>query len=556
MTILFPFFKFYKRYSGIISIGMTLALLTLLASVFLLSLSGWFLAGAAVAGFSGAYTFNYMLPAVGVRGAAITRTASRYAERLVSHNTTFKILAFLRVLAFETITPLSPGQLENYQKSDLLNRFIADIDNLDHFYLKLLSPFITALVVIVAIYFGIHYFNPTLAYCIASALLLTTLSIPLLFYRVSKPVGEILIHYKSDYRNQIITYLQGQHELAVFDALFRFRHALDETENKWLALQKKQAVLIHLAQSMVILIVGFLTLLTIWLSIKVGLDYHSPILALIVFVCLASNEILAPLPNAFIYLGQVVASAKRITELFQEKPDIIFKKTNVNAITSPFSVTIENMAFQYPKQLTPVLTAISIILEPKQHIALIGKTGCGKSTLLKLITRGASPLKGQIYFNHIPISDFDEPSLRRMIAVVPQQIDILNDTLRNNLLIANESANDPQLIEALHQVGLTKLLHDPDGLSLWLGDSGRSLSGGETRRVGIARALLHKSPLILMDEPTESLDVETEKQMIALIRHVYKDKTLLMATHRLTNHQMFDTIYRLEDGNLIRDSMK
>lgn len=553
MSALLPFLKLYKRYLINIIIGIALTLVTLLSSIFLLGLSSWFLAATATVGLAGIYTFNYMLPAVGVRGAAILRTACRYAERLVSHNTTFTILSFLRTLAFKKIMPLSPSQLQHYQKSDLLNRFIADIDNLDHFYLKLLSPFIAALLITFAVYFSLSYFHKTLAIIISTVFLITLIFILPFFYQISKPVGEMLTKQKSEYRKLIISYLQGQSELMIFNARSRFRDNLDEIENKWLINQKKQTTLTSLVQNLIILITGLLTIAVIWLSTTITLDHDSPLIAIFVFVCLASNEILTPIANAFIYLGQVTASAKRITELFNQKPDIIFSEQSKTAITSPFSITLENVVFSYPQQITSALNHISLTIEAKQHVALIGKTGGGKSTLLKLITRWADPQQGTVCFDQIPITDFDETTLRQMMAVVPQRIDILSDTLRNNLLIADQWASDEKLIEVIYQVGLSKLLGEKAGLSVWLGENGRTLSGGEIRRIGIARALLHKAPLILMDEPTESLDSETKRQIITLINKVYKHKTVLMATHRLVDNQLFDKIYSIDSGRLTHE---
>ncbi|WP_392566734.1 cysteine/glutathione ABC transporter ATP-binding protein/permease CydC [Utexia brackfieldae] len=549
MKVLLPFLKLYRRYIASMLLGMLLALVTLLASLFLLSLSGWFLAATAAVGFAGLYTFNYMLPAAGVRGAAILRTVSRYAERLVSHNTTFKILSFLRTLAFNKILPLSPAQLQQYQKADLLNRFIADIDHLDHFYLKLLSPLISALLVTATIFVSLSYFDYSLACLISIVLLATILITPFIFYRAGKPIGQQLAQQKSDYRQHVVGYLQGQAELTLFSAQARFRQQLDAAEAEWLVSQKRQSTLNSLAQSLILMIIGLLTAAVLWLCIG-GIDhYDSPISALFVFICLASGEMLAPIPGAFVYLGQVIASATRVTQLFEQKSTILFPTEGKPAISDKIAVTLTNICFNYPKQMAPILDNASIWVDAGQHIALIGQTGCGKSTTLKLITRDWDPQQGQILLNGIDIKAFDEPTLRSMMAVVPQRIDILSDTLRNNLLIGDIKATDMQLIEVLKQVELDKLLDSEAGLSIWLGESGRTLSGGEKRRIGIARALLHQAPLVLMDEPTESLDSETEAQIIQLIGQVYANKTLLMVTHRLTQHQMFDRVYRLDEGH-------
>lgn len=542
LTLLRPYIALYKHYFWQIVIGLSLAILTLFASVFLLSLSGWFLASTAAAGVAGLYTFNYMLPAAGVRAAAIVRTASRYAERLVDHNTTFKILAYLRTLAFRKILPLSANQLAQYQKADLLNRFIVDIDALDHLYLKLFSPIVTALIIIVMLFVGLSYINLPIALIISVILTITLLAIPVIFYHAGKQLGKTLAKQQSEYRALLINYLQGQAELTLFNAQDRYRVKLDQLESDWLYHQQKQSTLVALSSALVVLIAGFLTLLVLWLITHYTL---SPLVALFVFVCLASSEILAPIPTAFIFLGQVLASAKRTTALFNQTPDIKFTEQGKVIDLTTAKLQFNEISFSYPNQPFAVLNHFSLTIEAGKHIGLIGKTGCGKSTLLNLVTRTWDPTSGNIFINETPINQLDEPTLRKVIAVVPQVITIFSDTLRKNLLIGDPKASDQQLIDVLQQVELSKLLSTEHGLDLPLGQGGRSLSGGEIRRIGIARALLHNSPLVLMDEPTESLDQQTEQQIIQLIKQTCQNKTLLMVTHRLTDNPLFDQVIEL-----------
>ncbi|HDL7412839.1 TPA: cysteine/glutathione ABC transporter ATP-binding protein/permease CydC, partial [Yersinia enterocolitica] len=171
MRVLLPFLALYRRHWFLICLGIVLAIITLLASIGLLTLSGWFLAGTAIAGPAGLYTFNYLLPAAGVRGAAITRTAGRYAERVVSHDATFRVLAHLRVFAFQKILPLSPAGIARFRQSELLNRLVADVDTLDHLYLRVISPLVAAVVIIAAVTFGLSYIDVNLALALGAILL-------------------------------------------------------------------------------------------------------------------------------------------------------------------------------------------------------------------------------------------------------------------------------------------------------------------------------------------------------------------------------------------------
>ncbi|MFQ0993988.1 cysteine/glutathione ABC transporter ATP-binding protein/permease CydC [Gilliamella sp. BG2] len=542
LAILRPYIALYKHYFGQILLGLFLSILTLFASVFLLSLSGWFLASTAFVGVAGLYTFNYMLPAAGVRAAAIIRTAARYMERLVDHNTTFKILAYLRTLAFRKILPLSANQLAHYQRADLLNRFIVDIDALDHLYLKLFSPIVTALVTIVVLFVGLANINLPIALIITIILTATLLVVPVIFYQAGKQLGKTLAKQQSEYRLLLINYLQGQAELILFNAQPRYRAKLDELESNWLYNQQRQSTLMALSSALIVLIAGFLTLLVLWLITQYTL---SPLVALFVFVSLASAEILMPIPGAFIFLGQVLTSATRTTAIFNQTPDIQFVSKGKAIDLTTAKLKFEQINFSYPNQPFAILTDFSLTVEQGEHIGIIGKTGCGKSTLLSLVNRTWEVSSGNIYFNDTPINQLDEKTLRQAIAMVPQVITIFSETLRQNLLIGNPNATDQQLIEVLHQVELDKLLTTEQGLNMLIGQGGRTLSGGEIRRIGIARALLHNSPLILMDEPTESLDQRTEQQIIQLIKQTCKGKTLIMVTHRLTDNPLFDRIISL-----------
>ncbi len=166
-----------------LTLGIVLAIVTLLASIGLLTLSGWFLSASSLAGFAGLYSFNYMLPAAGVRGAAITRTAGRYFERLVSHDATFRVLQHLRIYTFSKLLPLSPAGLARFRQGELLNRVVADVDTLDHLYLRVISPMVGAAVVIVVVTLGLSVLDVPVALTLGGIMLLTLIILPPLFYR-------------------------------------------------------------------------------------------------------------------------------------------------------------------------------------------------------------------------------------------------------------------------------------------------------------------------------------------------------------------------------------
>ncbi len=551
MRVLLPYLALYKRHKGLLALGVILAIVTLLASIGLLTLSGWFLSASAVVGFAGAYSFNYMLPAAGVRGAAIIRTAGRYFERLVSHDATFRVLQHLRVFTFSKVLPLSPAGLARFRQGELLNRLVADVDTLDHLYLRVISPLVGALMVIVVVTFGLSLLDVTLALTLGGIMLLTLLLLPPLFYRAGKPVGENLTHLRGQYRQQLTAWLQGQAELSLFNASDRYRQQMENTELSWHDAQRRQSELTALSQALMLFIGGIAVVVMLWMAAGGVGDNAQPgaLIALFVFCALAAFEALAPVTGAFQHLGQVMASALRITQIIEQPPEVIFPSESV---TPPVDVTVQlrDITFRYPQQAQPALNKINLDVAAGEHIAILGRTGCGKSTLLQLLTRAWDPQHGELLINGSPIAELDEPTLRRTMTLVPQRVHLFSATLRDNLLLAAPLATDEQLAAVLTRTGLQKLLED-GGLNSWLGEGGRQLSGGELRRLAIARALLHDAPLLLLDEPTEGLDATTESQILDLLADVARDKTLLMVTHRLRGLAHFDHIIVMDNGQII-----
>ncbi|AUZ65713.1 cysteine/glutathione ABC transporter ATP-binding protein/permease CydC [Citrobacter amalonaticus] len=551
MRALLPYLTLYKRHKWMLTLGIVLAIITLLASIGLLTLSGWFLSASAVAGFAGIYSFNYMLPAAGVRGAAITRTAGRYFERLVSHDATFRVLQHLRIHTFSKLLPLSPAGLVRYRQGELLNRIVADVDTLDHLYLRVISPLVGAFVVIMVVTIGLSVLDVTLACTLGGVMLLTLFIMPPVFYRAGKTTGQNLTHLRGQYRQQLTSWLQGQAELTIFGASDRYRAQMEATELQWHEAQRRQSELTALSQALMLLIGAIAILLMLWMSAGGVGDNAQPgaLIALFVFCALAAFEALAPVTGAFQHLGQVIASAMRITELTEQKPEVTFP-TDVSDVPDQVTLTLRDVSFSYPEQAQKALDSLSLQVNPGEHIAILGRTGCGKSTLLQLLTRAWDPQQGEILLNGCSIATLNEATLRKTISVVPQRVHLFSATLRDNLLLAAPDASDDQLTDTLRRVGLEKLLDDA-GLNSWLGEGGRQLSGGELRRLAIARALLHDAPLMLLDEPTEGLDATTESQMLELLAEVMRDKTLLMVTHRLRGLARFDQIIVMDNGQII-----
>lgn len=553
MKTLLPFLKLYRRHIIRLLAGIVLAVLTLLASIGLLTLSGWFLAATSLAGVAGIYSFNYMLPAAGVRGAAISRTVARYLERLVSHDTTFRVLQHLRVFTFSKLLPLSPAGIARFREGELLNRLVADVDTLDHLYLRVISPLAGALAVIVVVTTGLSWLDGGLALTLGALMLLTLIVIPPVFYRAGLPVGADLTRLRGEYRSGLTRWLQGQAELSLYGAAHTFRSAMDKTEQAWLAAQQRQASLTGLSQGLVMLMGGIAVTLLLWLSATgIGGDpYPGAYIALFVFCALAAFEALGPVGTAFQHLGHVIASAQRVSQIIEQRPAVTFSRQGAMPSRAGAALSLKEVSFRYDGEGAFAIQGLTLDIRTGEHIALLGRTGCGKSTLLQLLTRAWDPQQGAILLNDQPLADWREADLRARTSVVTQRVHLFSASLRDNLILAAPGSSDEALCDALLQVGLEKLLDNDQGLNAWLGEGGRQLSGGELRRLGLARALLHGGDLMLLDEPTEGLDAETEQQILALLRDVARGKTLIMVTHRLRGLAHFDRICVMDSGQII-----
>ncbi len=551
MRDLLPYLKLYKKHWFGLSLGMLLAFLTLAASIGLLTLSGWFISAAAVAGLTVAReTFNYMLPGAGVRGAAMARTAGRWGERVVSHNATFKLLTDLRIFFFKKLAPLIPGRVSTMRDADLLNRLVADVDAMDHVYLRLISPVIIGIFGILSLTAVLAFFDWHLALLLGSILTIMLLVWPVLFYKLGKNNGEHLTHNKAQLRVATLDWLQGYSELSIFGAEERYRNLILEKQKQLLSNQFVNANLTGMASGLLMLVNGLTLVVMLWFAADgVGGRAPDPWIALFAFATMASFEILMPIAGAFQYLGQTLTSARRLNEVILAEPDVVFPEQSKRE-EKPLDIEFINIDFAYPDGQQKVLKDLSLSLPLGSKTAIVGQTGSGKSTLIQLLCRYWDVNQGEVRIGGASLKDWCEPDLRSAITVVSQRVDVLNGTLRDNLLMASPNATDEQLADILTKVELGALLEEP-GLDAWLGDGGRQLSGGEKRRIGIARALLRDAPLLLLDEPTEGLDKRTEQKIMALFNEYFANKTVVFITHRLIELENMDNICLMEQGEII-----
>jgi ATP-binding cassette subfamily C protein CydC len=552
MKLILRLLKILKPVRGWLLLGALLSFATLLANVTLMAISGWFIAAMALAGVAGV-SMNYFTPAAVIRTCAIIRTVGRYGERLATHEATLRLLATLRVWFYQRLEPLAPAVLENYRSGDLLSRLRADIDTLDHFYLRLLLPSLVALAASLVFVIFLFIFDPGLALIEALLLGFAGVILPLILSRLAAPTGDRINHLSSNLRANLVDDIQGMGELLIDGADARHAVQIDDLSRQLADSQSRMSQLDGISQGAV----GLSANLAMWLITlsaipMVGEGSLPPAhLSMLALFALASFEAIAPLPAAFQGLGETLAAARRVFTLVDKQPAVI-EPDSPAELPQKLSLNLHQISFSYPESTTAALEKINLNLPAGSKLALLGPSGSGKTTLLQLLLKFRSPDSGEITLGEVPYPDLCSEALRSKIAVATQYNHLFNASIRENLLLANPNAEQSDLEKACQ----TAMIHDfiisqPEGYETQIGELGLRLSGGQLRRLAIARAVLKDAPILILDEPTEGLDPHTEQIMMENILHWAEGRSLLLVTHRVRGLERMDQILMLQDGRLI-----
>lgn len=546
-----PYLTLLRAHAGLFILGIALNLLAFSASIGLIALSGWFLSATALAGLSAATAFNFYLPSAWIRLFVLVRTAGRYGERLTSHQATLKLLSALRERAYRHIEPLSPAALQRYGSGDLMTRLTADVDALDGLYLRVLMPSIVALWVIVGCGVVIGVFAPGIGLFAATALLASALLGPWLAWRRGQRHSARWQALDAQLRGRLIARLAAFSELLLYGRWTHERDSLLAAQRQRDAEERRLARLWGHSQLLTHTLLGISVTVTLalaaWLVDAGTLD--PTLLALMGLAVLAAFEAIAPLPKAMQDLGRLRHAAARLNRLHAELPGVDYP--DVDRAT-PGDARLKVEALRVCFDGIPALDDVTLAIASGEHVALLGATGSGKTTLLNALLRFVAPQRGTLSLGGAALDALSEPSLRQAFAVAPQDVHLFVASYRENLLIAAPEASDATLIELLEALGLGDwLASQPAGLDSYPDEGGSSLSGGQLRRFGVARALLYEAPVVLLDEPTEWLDEASASRVLAEIRRRCRGRTLLLATHRLRELDRFDRIAVLDAGRVL-----
>lgn len=530
-------------------LGALLATVTVLSGMALLGLSGWFITATAIAGLNTtlAFTFDVFMPSAGIRLLALGRTAARYGERLVTHDATLEVLAALRVRLFRGWAQPEAARRLLARPAQLLFRLTADIDALDSLYLRVLVPLAAALSAALALGIALGLLQWWLGVALVLWLLVSGICIALLVAHRARPHARRRSYAMEALRARSIDLLAGQTELIMSGQLETQTAALTVADQH-LARADDALNRLEAQAGIAYGVVGTVSLTVTLLAVALLVEstvISAPLAALALLLVLTATEPFAALRRGAIEAGRTVLAARRLGTRLQTTAD------TVPAVTAP---VVTPPATGYVLQLRDVsahpggadapgaaiLNNIYLALAAHERVALIGASGAGKSTLMAVIAGELAARAGSVQV--------------AAHSLLTQRNELFQDSLRDNLRLAAPDADDAQLWQALQSAGLADdVATMPNGLDTRLGEGGLGLSGGQLRRLALARLLLRDVPLWLLDEPTEGLDQATAHDVLQGLDTQAAGRAFLLATHVRREAELADRLVCLAHGRIVAE---
>jgi ATP-binding cassette, subfamily C, bacterial CydC len=534
-----------------VALSVLLGVVTIGANIGLMATSAFLLSSAALH----PSIADLQIAIVGVRFFGIARGVFRYLERLASHTVSFRLLARLRVWFYSALEPLAPARLMTFGSGDLLSRIVGDVNTLENFYVRIISPPMVAIIVTAGMGLFLASYDPVLGWALIAFLLLLGLIVPIVTRAVSRNPGREWVLNRAELQNHLVEAIQGMADVVAFGRQKDKEKQLRSTGNRFKVAQMRLAMISGANSGLSVLLSNLGMWLVLFLAIPLVGSGKIPgvLLATITLAALASFEAVTPLPLAAQMFGSSLEAAKRLFEMVDAKPSVEDKVDALKITGTDFGVVeFKNVSFHYEGSDVEGLKGVDFKLKEGKSLAVVGPSGAGKSTILQLLQRFWEFDSGEITIFSRSIRSFDQDDIRKLYAVVSQNPFFFNSTIQQNLLLANPSASQELIDSAAGQAQINDFISRlPSGYQTWIGEFGARLSGGELQRLAIARALLKNAPILLLDEPTANLDPITERAVLETLWKLMEKRTTLIATHRLVGLDHFDEILVLDKGRIV-----
>ena len=533
-----------------VALSILLSTLTIGSSVALIGVSAWLISTAAIA----TSVADLGVAVVATRLFGITRAIFRYLERLVSHNVTFQLLAHLRVWFYQKLEPLAPARLMNYKSGDLLARVIGDVETLENFYVRVVSPSLTA--IFIGIFTSLFFasFYPVIAYVLIGLFLALGLILPLAAQIISNKTGQRLITERAYIQTQLVDGIQGLADIISFGREKDRSQMLASTGKDYALMQKKMARISGVHSALGTLLTNFGLWLVLFLVIPqvTAGNLDGVMIGTFALMTFASFEAVNPLPLAAQMWNPSREAAKRLFDVVDAMPMVSDIPNGGTATIQSSTLELSNVTFSYPKQSTAALQNISFTLAEGKSIAIVGPSGAGKSTIANLLLRFWDYESGEICLGGESLKSLKQDEVRERFALVSQNSHFFNASIRENLRLARPKITSDEIEAAAKSAEIHDFITSlPKGYETFIGEHGLRLSGGERQRLAIARALLKDTPILILDEPTANLDPITEKKVLNTLFEIMRMKTSLLITHRLVGLENMDEIIVMDHGKIV-----
>ena len=542
----------YRPYVWWIAASILVSLVSTLANIALMATSGWFITAMAAAGLAGG-TMNYFTPAALIRALAILRTGGRYLDRLVSHEATFRLIGGLRGFVFARLEPLAPTALGNLRSGDIAERLRGDIDRLEMVFLRLISPLAVAILSSTIVIGVLARWNGALAAGAGLALVVAGFFAPALAALAGRAPSRAVTAVSVDIRTRLVDDLEGLAPLLLTGAAKSHFEALDRRMEDLLKAEARLARIGAFGQIGLGVAGEFAVVAVLYFGVPLVRSgaLAGPDLTLAALAALAVFEAFGGVPTAFAGLFGTLASADRLFGLLDRKPNVVDPDSPIR-LPQSFDLELNSVSLIYPDARRPALTNIDLSVREGARIAIIGASGAGKSRIADLLVRFRDPTGGEIRLGGEPLPQLAMDSIRSRIVIVGQSPHLFSATVSENLRLAQPEATEEALWSALATVQLDATIRAlPDGLETQVGAAGTRLSGGQARRLAMARAMLTEASVLVLDEPTEGLDAETAQKLLDGVLRRTTGRTLLLLTHQLNGLERMDEIVTLDAGKIV-----
>lgn len=536
-----------KKHVFFVVLALLMGVFTIFSNVGMLSASSVLISRAALH----PDVLDLMVLIVAVRFFGISRGVFRYLERIFSHDTTFRILSSMRRWFYKNFNENYSENNKNYKTGDIYTKLVNDVDTLKEFFLRGIYPLIIAVLTGIVTFAYISYFNKTASLFYLLIYIVSGFIIPIILFKFSRGYIERESEIKKELNLLIIDIVKGIVEASTFSLKEQFTLRFNRLTFEYSAIQKRKNLIAVIGDSLYSLSVSIVmaaALLILAPAVSFGtLDgiYY----AMIPLAAMASFEALIPMPN-ILYKFKEANNAG--TNIFSVIDSGGHSETVGNKTSGEFDLVVKNLEVYEEHAKSPIIKDISFELPYGKKIAIVGTSGSGKSSVLRTLLGFMKYKAGEIQLGGLPYSKIDKEQLRKDFTYVDQTPFLFSTSIRENLLIANTEVSEEDMIKELKDMQLEQFIRElPDGLNAMLREFGSNYSGGEKQRLVLTRAMLKKSKIVLLDEPTASLDIELERKIIDKIHEDIKNKSCIWVTHRLVSMEKFHEILVMSKGEII-----